>query len=74
MTQESESDMRKVELSDRYNIILKGKEVFSGLSQSEYFDIMQDYAIEFYQTGHPNEDELKTTILSEDEWLKQKQD
>jgi len=66
--------MRKVELSDRYNIILKGKEVFSGLSQSEYFDIMQDYAIEFYQTGHPNEDELKTTILSEDEWLKQKQD
>ena len=66
--------MKKAELSDRYNIILKGKEVFSGLSQSEYFDIMQDYAIEFYQTGHPNEDELKTEVIGANEWQKQKQD
>ena len=58
--------MKSQELSDRYNIILKGKEVFSGLSQSEYFEIMQDYAIEFYQTGHPTEDELKTVINTED--------
>ncbi len=66
--------MKSQELSDRYTIFREGKEVFSGLSQSEYFEIMQDYAIEFYQTGHPTEDELKTTILSEDEWQKQKLD
>ena len=58
--------MKKAELSDRYNIILKGKEVFSNLTEVEYFDLMQDYAIEFYQTGHPTEDELKTVINSED--------
>ena len=66
--------MKKAELSDRYNIILKGKDVCSGLSQSEYFDIMQDYSIEFYQTGHPTEDELKTEVIGANEWQKQKQD
>ena len=55
--------MRKQE---SYNIIRNGEEVFSDLSEGEYFDIMQDYAIEFYQTGHPTEDELKTIINTED--------
>ena len=55
--------MKKREL---YNIIRNGKEVFSDLSESEYFNIMKDYAIEFYQTGHPTEDELKTIITTED--------
>ena len=55
--------MRKQEL---YNIYRDGKEVFSALTQQEYFDVMQNYAIEFYQTGHPTEDELKTIITTED--------
>ena len=59
---------------ESYSKVRNGEEVFSDLSESEYFNIMQDYAIEFYQTGHPTEYELKTTILSEDEWQKQKLD
>ena len=55
--------MRKQE---SYSIVRNGEEVFSDLSESEYFNIMQDYAIEFYQTGHPTEDELKTIITTED--------
>jgi len=55
--------MKKREL---YNIELNGQEVFSNLSEGEYFDIMQNYAIEFYQTGHPSQDELKTIITTED--------
>ena len=55
--------MKKREL---YSIVRNGEEVFSDLSEGEYFDIMQDYAIEFYQTGHPTEDELKTIITTED--------
>tara|TARA_B100000427_G_scaffold135110_1_gene112359 strand:- start:30727 stop:30891 length:165 start_codon:yes stop_codon:yes gene_type:complete len=54
--------MRKQEL---YNIYRDGKEVFSALTQQEYFDVMQNYAIEFYQTGHPTEDELKTEIYTD---------
>lgn len=55
--------MKKQEL---YSILRNGEEVFSDLTQGEYFEIMQDYAIEFYKTGHPREDELKTVITTED--------
>ena len=51
---------------ESYSIIRNGEEVFSQLTEGEYFDRMQDYAIEFYQTGHPTEDELKTVINTED--------
>ena len=59
--------MKKPESSkELYRIIRNGKEVFSDLTQGEYFNRMQDYAIEFYQTGHPTENELKTEIYLED--------
>ena len=50
-----------------YRIIRDGKVIFDDLSQMEYFDIMEDLAIEFYQTGSPTSDQLKTeTYLEED--------
>ena len=56
--------MKKREL---YRIIRDGKVVFDDLSQMEYFDIMEDLAIEFYQTGSPTNEQLKTeTYLEED--------
>ena len=56
--------MRKREL---YRIIRDGKVIFDDLSQMEYFDIMEDLAIEFYQTGSPTNEQLKTeTYLEED--------
>ena len=35
---------------------------FSDLTQHEYFDIMEDLAIEFYQTGKPDPSEIHTEI------------
>jgi len=64
--QESVSDMKKQESSDRYTIKIKGKEVFSDLTELEYFERMQDYAIEFYKTGHPTSDEIETIIKRSD--------
>ena len=56
--------MKKREL---YRIIRDGKVIFHDLSQMEYFDIMEDLAIEFYQTGSPTNEQLKTeTYLEED--------
>ena len=49
-----------------YTILKNGEEVFSGLSQSEYFDRMQDYAVEFYLTGKNATSEF-TTKMSEEE-------
>ena len=53
-------------MAEKYNIYCKGKEIFSGLTQMEYFDRMEDLSIEYYQTGHPNPQDLKTEIYQDD--------
>jgi len=62
--------------NERYNILCNGRRIFSGLSEEEYFDTMEDLSIQFYQTGSPKPEELETEILLEDNpWLqKQKAD
>tara|TARA_X000000368_G_scaffold397613_1_gene366925 strand:- start:148 stop:324 length:177 start_codon:yes stop_codon:yes gene_type:complete len=54
--------MRKQEY---YRIIIDGVEVFDALGHGEYGDIMEDLALEFYQTGSPHPDRIKTEIYSE---------
>ena len=49
-----------------YRIIRDNKVIFDDLSQLEYFEIMEDLAIEFYQTGFPSSDQLKTETYLED--------
>ena len=49
-----------------YKIYRDGKVIFDDLSQMEYFDIMEDLAIEFYQTGSPTNEQLKTETYLED--------
>mgnify|MGYP001203418829 FL=1 len=51
---------------DKYNIYCKGKQIFSDLSQMEYFDIMEDLSIEYYQTGLPSPQDLRTEIYQDD--------
>ena len=55
--------MKKREL---YRIYRDGKVIFDDLSQMEYFDIMEDLAVEFYQTGSPTNEQLKTETYLED--------
>ncbi len=49
-----------------YTILKDGKEVFSKLSQSEYFDRMQDYAVEYYLTGKNDPSEFTTKMTEEE--------
>ena len=51
---------------DRYSIYCKGKQIFSDLTQMEYFDIMEDLSIEYYQTGLPSPQDLRTEIYQND--------
>ena len=55
--------MKKLEL---YRILIDGKEVYTALTQGEYFNRMEDLSIEFYQTGAPHPDTVKTEIYTED--------
>lgn len=47
----------------KYNILCKGRKIYSSLTEEEYFDIMGDLAIEYYQTGSPDPQELETEII-----------
>ena len=51
---------------ESYSILIDGKEVYSNLSQNEYFDQMEDLAIEFYKPGSPHPDTVKTKINKEE--------
>ena len=47
----------------RYNILRNNKVIFEDVSEMEYFDIMEDLAVEFYQTGTPHPDEITYEIV-----------
>ena len=50
---------------EMYNILCKGRKIYSSLTEEEYFNTMEDLAIEFYQTGSPNPEDLTTEIIGE---------
>ena len=49
-----------------YTILKNGEAVFTDLSQSEYFDRMQDFAVEFYLTGKNDPNEFTTKMKEEE--------
>lgn len=56
--------------NESYNILCKGRRIYSNLTEEEYFNIMEDLSIEYYQTGSPNPEDLETEILVENNaWL-----
>ena len=55
--------MKKREL---YRIIVDGKELFTALGQGEYFNRIEDLSLEYYQTGSPHPDTIKTETYLED--------
>lgn len=69
MTHVFELDTKSQELFDEmtetYNILRKGKRIYSNLTEEEYFDRMEDLSIEFYQTGSPRPEELETEIIGD---------
>ena len=50
----------------KYTILKNGEAVFSDLSEREYFDRMQDYAVEFYLTGKNDPSEFTTEMKEEE--------
>jgi hypothetical protein len=48
---------------ESYNIYCKGRKLYSNLTEEEYFDMMEDLSIEYYQTGSPRPEDLETKII-----------
>ena len=51
--------------NERYNILCKGRRIYTALTEEEYFNVMEDLSIEYYQTGSPRPEDLETEILVE---------
>ena len=49
----------------KYNIRCRGRKIYSGLEEQEYFDVIEDLAVEFYTTGQPDPSEIETEIIGD---------
>ncbi len=49
-----------------YKVFINGKEAYTALTQGEYFDLMDDLSLEFYQTGSPHPDDIITETYLEE--------
>ena len=52
-------------MASRYNILRNGKVIFENVGQIEYFDIMEDFAVEYYQNGTPNPNEITFELIED---------
>jgi len=46
-----------------YNILVKGRKIYSELSEEEYFDILEDLSNQFYETGSPHPTDIDTEFI-----------
>ena len=47
----------------KYTILHKGITIFKNLTESEYFDTMEDLSLEYYQKGSPKPQDLETKMI-----------
>ena len=47
-------------MAEVYTILHKGKVLYKNLTEEEYFDMMEDLSIDYYQTGSPRPQDLET--------------
>jgi len=61
-SRKNKSDL--IQMAEAYNILCNGRRIYSNLTEEEYFDVMEDLSIEFYQTGSPRPEDIETEILN----------
>jgi len=52
-------------MTDKYTILQNKKVLYKDLTEEEYFDMMEDLSVEYYQTGFPRPQDLETKITRE---------
>jgi hypothetical protein len=52
-------------MATKYNILISGRKTYRALTEEEYFDIMEDLSIQFYQTGSPKPREIETEMYND---------
>jgi hypothetical protein len=52
---------------ESFDILCKGRKIYSGISEEEMFEIMDDLALQYYETGVPNPVDLMVECTSTEE-------
>ena len=52
-------------MATKYNILISGHKTYRALTEEEYFNIMEDLSIQFYQTGSPKPHEIQTEMYKD---------
>lgn len=60
-------------MKETYNILCRGRKIYSALTQEEYFDALEDLSLEYYKTGSPKPEEIETEIIGDELWQNQKE-
>ena len=47
-------------MAEKYDILCRGRKIYKNLSQLDYFEVMEDLALEYYKTGTPDPADLET--------------
>ena len=47
----------------KYTVLHQGNVSYKNLTEEEYFDIMEDLSIEYYQKGSPRPQDLETKMI-----------
>jgi hypothetical protein len=50
-------------MAEAYNILCRGRRIYSHLTEEEYFNVMEDLSLKFYQIGSPNPNEIETEVI-----------
>ena len=53
-------------MREKYDVYIDGKLEHKGLSEDEYFDLMEDYAEGFYTNGAPDPGSITFKVILED--------
>ena len=49
----------------RFNVMCNGRKIYSDLSEEEFFDVMEDLAQQFYESGTPAPHEITHELIEE---------
>jgi hypothetical protein len=50
---------------EKYNILCRGRKIYTNLSEDEFFQILEDLSFQYYKTGSPNPSEIQTEIVGD---------
>ena len=53
-------------MPDLYTVSIDGDVKFTNITELEYLELMEDLSLEFYQTGTPHPDDIKTETYLEE--------